>query len=56
MAVSKTGEMTWAEKVRQLIRARKAEGQQKVIELAVTDLGMTRERARSCVKAHWEKV
>lgn len=56
VVVSKTGEMTWAEKVRQLIRARKAEGQQKVIELAVTDLGMTRERARSCVKAHWEKV
>jgi predicted SprT family Zn-dependent metalloprotease len=54
--VSKTGELTWAEKVRRLIRARKVEGQQKVIELAVTELGMTLERARSCVKAHWNKV
>lgn len=56
--VSKTGEMTWAEKVRQLIRAHKPQGisQLTVISLAITDLGMTKERARSCVKAHWEKV
>jgi predicted SprT family Zn-dependent metalloprotease len=54
--VTSTGELTWAEKVRRLIRARKAEGQQKVIELAVTELGMTLVRAKSCVKAHWEKV
>jgi predicted SprT family Zn-dependent metalloprotease len=47
--VSNTGEMTWAEKVRQLIRAHKPQGisQLTVISLAITDLGMTRERARS---------
>lgn len=53
-----TGELTWAEKVRRLIRAHKALGvsQDTVICLAIQDLGMTRERARSCVKAHWDKV
>jgi hypothetical protein len=56
--VRKDGEMTWAEKVRRLIRAHKALGvsQDTVIVLAIQDLGMTRERAKSCVKAHWEKV
>jgi predicted SprT family Zn-dependent metalloprotease len=56
--VGKTGDLTWAEKVRRLIRAQKALGvsQDTVIVLAIQDLGMTRERARSCVKAHWEKV
>lgn len=55
---TKDGELTWAEKVRRLIRAHKALGNDinKVIELAILDLGMTRERARSCVKAHWNKV
>lgn len=55
---NKKGEITWAEKVRQLIRAHKPQGvsQDTVISLAITDLGMTKERARSCVKAHWEKV
>lgn len=52
------GDMTWAEKVRQLIRAHKPGGisQETVISLAIQELGMTRERARSCVKAHWHKV
>ena len=56
--VSNTGELTWAEKVRRLIRAHKPQGvsQDVVISLAITDLGMTKERAKSCVKAHWEKV
>ncbi len=56
--VSKTGEITWAEKVRRLIRAHKPQGisLDTVISLAITDLGMTRERARSCVKAHWDKA
>ena len=58
VVANNTGELTWAEKVRQLIRAHKPRGisQDTVISLAITDLGMTRERARSCVKAHWEKV
>lgn len=53
-----SGELTWAEKVRRLIRAQKALGAtlDTVIALAVQDLGMTKERARSCVKAHWNKV
>ena len=53
-----SGELTWAEKVRRLIRAQKVLGvsQDTVISLAVIDLGMTKERARSCVKAHWDKV
>lgn len=52
------GEISWAEKVRRLIRAHKPQGisQETVISLAIQDLGMTRERARSCVKAHWHKV
>jgi predicted SprT family Zn-dependent metalloprotease len=52
------GEMTWAEKVRQLIRAHKPQGtsQETVISLAIMELGMTKDRARSCVKAHWDKV
>ena len=56
--VSKTGELTWAEKVRRLIRAQKALGVgiDTVISLAIVDLGMTKERAKSCVKAHWDKV
>lgn len=56
--VRKDGELTWAEKVRQLIRAHKPRGisQETVISLAIMDLGMTKERARSCVKAHWDKV
>lgn len=56
--VNTQGEMTWAEKVRQLIRAHKPRGtsQETVISLAIMELGMTKERARSCVKAHWEKV
>jgi len=56
--ITKDGELTWAEKVRCLIRAHKALGHDinKVIELAILDLGMTCERARSCVKAHWNKV
>jgi predicted SprT family Zn-dependent metalloprotease len=56
--VNQTGELTWAEKVRRLIRAHKSMGQDInwVISLAIADLGMTKERARSCVKAHWEKV
>jgi hypothetical protein len=56
--ITKDGELTWAEKVRRLIRAHKDLGHDinKVIELAILDLGMTRERARSCVKAHWNKV
>ncbi len=56
--VQMTGELTWAEKVRRLIRAHKPQGvsQLTVISLAITDLGMTKERAKSCVKAHWEKV
>jgi hypothetical protein len=53
----KQGELTWAEKVRRLIRAHKPQGisQETVICLAIMELGMTRERARSCVKAHWDK-
>jgi SprT protein len=53
-----SGELTWAEKVRRLIREQKSRGisQETVISLAVMNLGMTRERARSCVKAHWDKV
>lgn len=53
-----TGELTWAEKVRRLIREHKPLGVSidVVIGLAISDLGMTRERARSCVKAHWNKV
>lgn len=52
------GELTWAEKVRRLIREHKSQGVgiDTVIHLAIQDLGMTRERARSCVKAHWDKV
>jgi predicted SprT family Zn-dependent metalloprotease len=55
--VSKDGELTWAEKVRRLIRANKPEGMSMdtVIVLAM-DLGMTKERAKSCVKAHWNKI
>ena len=55
---SKKGQLTWAEKVRQLIKAHKPQGtsQHTVIILAITNLGMTKERARSCVKAHWDKV
>lgn len=55
---SNTGELTWAEKVRRLIREHKPLGVSidVVIGLAISDLGMTRERARSCVKAHWNKV
>lgn len=55
---TKTGEITWAEKVRQLIRVYKPKGtsQETVISLAIMNLGMTKERARSCVKAHWNKV
>lgn len=58
VVASNTGELTWAEKVRQLIRAHKPRGisQDTVISLAILELGMTKERARSCVKAHWEKV
>ena len=58
VVVSKTGELTWAEKVRQLIRAHKPRGisQDTVISLAILELGMTKERARSCVKAHWDKI
>lgn len=58
VATTNTGELTWAEKVRRLIRVQKALGMgiDPVISLAITDLGMTRERARSCVKAHWNKV
>ncbi len=53
-----SGELTWAEKVRRLIREHKSRGisQETVISLAVMNLGMTKERARSCVKAHWDKV
>ena len=53
-----SGELTWAEKVRRLIREQKSRGisQETVISLAVMNLGMTKERARSCVKAHWDKV
>jgi predicted SprT family Zn-dependent metalloprotease len=53
----KQGELTWAEQVRRLIRAHKPQGisQETVIGLAIMELGMTRERARSCVKAHWDK-
>lgn len=56
--VNQVGELTWAEKVRRLIRAHKALGKDInwVIALAIAELGMTRERARSCVKAHWDKV
>lgn len=56
--ITKDGELTWAEKVRCLIREHKTLGNDinKVIELAILDLGMTRDRARSCVKAHWNKV
>lgn len=56
--VRKDGEMTWAEKVRRLIRAQKGLGvsMDTVIVLAIQDLGMTKERAKSCVKAHWDKV
>ena len=56
--VQAPGEMTWAEKVRQLIRAHKPQqiSQDTVISLAIMQLGMTKERARSCVKAHWNKV
>lgn len=56
--VRKDGELTWAEKVRRLIRAQKALGvsMDTVIVLAIQDLGMTKERAKSCVKAHWDKV
>jgi hypothetical protein len=56
--VQKTGELTWAEKVRRLIGTHKPQGisQDHVIMLAIMDLGMTRERARSCVKAHWNKI
>lgn len=53
-----TGELTWAEKVRRLIREHKPLGVSMdiVIDRAISDLGMTRARARSCVKAHWNKV
>lgn len=56
--VRKDGELTWAEKVRRLIRAQKSLGMSMdtVIVLAIQDLGMTKERAKSCVKAHWDKV
>lgn len=56
--VSKTGDLTWAEKVRRLIRAQKVLGvsMDTVIVMAIQDLGMTKERAKSCVKAHWHKV
>lgn len=52
------GEITWAEKVRRLIRAHKSLGMsmEYVITLAISDLGMTKERAKSCVKAHWDKI
>jgi hypothetical protein len=52
------GETTWAEKVRNLIRANKPKGvgQPDVIQMAINNLGMTKERARSCVRAHWDKV
>lgn len=55
---TKNGELTWAEKVRRLISTYKPQGssQDAVINLAITNLGMTKERARSCVKAHWDKV
>ena len=55
---TRTGELTWAEKVRRLIRTHKPRGtsQETVISLAIMNLGMTLERARSCVKAHWNKV
>jgi hypothetical protein len=54
----KTGELTWAEKVRRLIGTHKPQGMslETVIHLAIMNLGMTRERARSCVKAHWNKI
>lgn len=51
-------QLTWAEKVRRLIRQHKTKGVEltQVIQLAIVELGMTKERARSCVKAHWDKV
>lgn len=50
--------LSWAEKVRRLIQAHKPQGisQETVISLAVVNLGMTKARARSCVKAHWDRV
>ena len=50
--------LSWAEKVRRLIREHKSRGisQETVISLAVMNLGMTKDRARSCVKAHWDRV
>lgn len=58
VATSSSGELTWAEKVRRLIRANKPLGKSMewVIVCAIEDLGMTKERAKSCVKAHWNKV
>jgi len=56
---TQTGDnLSWAEKVRRLIQAHKPQGisQETVISLAVMNLGMTKARARSCVKAHWDRV
>ena len=56
---TQTGDnLSWAEKVRRLIQAHKPQGisQETVIRLAVVNLGMTKARARSCVKAHWDRV
>ena len=58
-AATQTGvNLSWAEKVRRLIQAHKPQGisQETVISLAVMNLGMTKARARSCVKAHWDRV
>lgn len=57
--VTQTGDnLSWAEKVRRLIGEHKSRGisQETVISLAVRNLGMTKARARSCVKAHWDRV
>ena len=48
--------LSWAEKVRRLIGQFKTQGPEYVMRRAVDDLGMTRERARSCVKAHWDRI
>lgn len=56
---AQTGDnLSWAEKVRRLIGEHKSRGisQETVISLAVMNLGMTKARARSCVKAHWDRV
>lgn len=52
-----TGVPTIASQVRDLIRANKKSTDEKgMVEIVITQLGLTRERGRSVVKAFWTKV